>query len=88
MSSEFHGGLWTRLGRGVGSIHSPALGLWSVSMPGGQERSVGGQSKALTYSKWMSGLQLHPCLPEHLLGLPGALSQTLTSYLSQATSLP
>ena len=36
----------------------------------------------------MSGLQLHHCLPGHLLGLPGALSQTLTSYLSQATSLP
>ena len=31
----------------MGSIYSPALRLWSVSMLGGQERSMGGQSKAL-----------------------------------------
>ena len=61
-------------------------GLWACLV--GSRGPWVGSLKLWWYSRWMSGLQLHHCLPGHLLGLPGVLSQTLTSYLSQASSLP
>ena len=78
-------------GPGWGEVWAQSLLLWGCGLWACLVGSRGpwvGSLKLWWYSRWRSGLQLHHCLPGHLWGLPGVLSQTLTSHLSQATSLP
>ena len=78
-------------GPGWGEVWAQSLLLWGCGLWAclvGLRGPWVGSLKLWWYSRWRSGLQLHHCLPGHLWGLPGLLSQALTSHLSEAASLP
>lgn len=84
VSSELPGGLWTGLGRGVGSNHCPALSLALWASLVGRRGPWVGSLERWPYSRGVLG-QLHHYPPGHLLVFFGPYSKPCPS---QATCLP